>query len=105
MPNFWWCPTHHLYRGGADRPCADAVKLGDVEALRAEIRAMLDDWRDPDQVLEDIRAIVDREPAREGPCTCAGCQSVTEDTPKYYGSSDPGGSGTGGNAPEETSRG
>ncbi|GAB3156137.1 hypothetical protein GCM10027258_62110 [Amycolatopsis stemonae] len=26
----------------------------------AEIRAVLDDWRDPDQVLEDIRAILDR---------------------------------------------
>jgi len=27
MPNFWWCPTHHLYRGGEERPCADAVQL------------------------------------------------------------------------------
>lgn len=27
MPNFWWCPTHHLYRGGDKRPCADAVRL------------------------------------------------------------------------------
>jgi len=27
MPNFWWCPTHHLYRGGEKRPCADAVRL------------------------------------------------------------------------------
>jgi len=27
MPNFWWCPTHHLYRGGEQRPCADAVRL------------------------------------------------------------------------------
>lgn len=27
MPNFWWCPTHHLYRGGDQRPCADAVRL------------------------------------------------------------------------------
>lgn len=27
IPNFWWCPTHHLYRGGDKRPCADAVRL------------------------------------------------------------------------------
>lgn len=27
MPNFWWCPTHHLYRGGDQRPCASAVRL------------------------------------------------------------------------------
>lgn len=27
MPSFWWCPTHHLYRGGDERPCADAVRL------------------------------------------------------------------------------
>jgi hypothetical protein len=27
MPNFWWCLTHHLYRGGDKRPCADAVRL------------------------------------------------------------------------------
>jgi hypothetical protein len=27
LPNFWWCPTHHLYRGGDKRPCADAVRL------------------------------------------------------------------------------
>jgi hypothetical protein len=27
MPNFWWCPTHHLYRGGEERPCPDAEKL------------------------------------------------------------------------------
>ena len=27
MPNFWWCPTHHLYRGGETRPCASAVQL------------------------------------------------------------------------------
>ena len=26
----------------------------------SEIRAVLDDWRDPDQVLEDIREIIDR---------------------------------------------
>jgi hypothetical protein len=31
MPNFWWSPTSGLWRGGDDRPCADAVKLGDVE--------------------------------------------------------------------------
>lgn len=27
-----------------------------------QIRALLDDWRDPDQVLEDIRAILDSPP-------------------------------------------
>lgn len=27
MPNFWWSPTNHLYRGGDKRPCADAVRL------------------------------------------------------------------------------
>lgn len=39
MPNFWWCPEHHLYRGGIERPCAEAVKLGDVERMRQELSA------------------------------------------------------------------
>jgi hypothetical protein len=37
MPNFWWCPTHHLYRGGNKRPCADVVQLGDVERAEAKL--------------------------------------------------------------------
>lgn len=36
IPDLWWSPTNHLYRGGTERPCADAVKLGDVERAEAE---------------------------------------------------------------------
>lgn len=80
MPNFWWCPTHHLYRGGNERPCADAVKLGNVEAAhRAQVAAEerctrvardLDNLKDEigevvdsysnDHVCERIREIIDR---------------------------------------------
>ncbi|ATY11585.1 hypothetical protein CU254_14790 [Amycolatopsis sp. AA4] len=83
VPNFWWCPTHHLYRGGDERPCADAVKLGDVKVLRKLLqraarliqeaaeglesanapadmeRAWLADW--------SALALLDREPVREEP--------------------------------------
>lgn len=70
MPNFWWCPTHHLYRGGTERPCADAVKLGDVEAPRAAgncvgrlcayERALTEEY--PDGIEEDSDTLPD--PAR-----------------------------------------
>lgn len=118
MPNFWWCPTHHLYRGGIERPCAEAVKLGDVEAarelyrgvarvhdaLRAEIRAVLDQAdRDhripgglplaelpaPGTYFDRIRAIVDREPANsqppgygiDGRCCKAGAEAFPRTCP------------------------
>ena len=111
MPNFWWCPTHHLYRGGIERPCAEAVKLGDVEAarelycgvarvhdaLRAEIRAVLDRkwpndeaWEDTAaDVIADIRAIVEREPANsqspgygiDGRCCKAGAEAFPRTCP------------------------
>ncbi|WP_134667877.1 hypothetical protein [Amycolatopsis sp. CFH S0078] len=57
---------------------ADAVKLGDVEAAEAklaDIRAVLAEnynpnlerWRFPGEVLDLIRAVLDREPGREEP--------------------------------------
>ena len=72
MPNFWWCPTHHLYRGGIERPCAEAVKLGDVEALRADREHWYAEWekaahlhmaaeRRRDSLRAEIRAVLDRE--------------------------------------------
>lgn len=86
MPNFWWCDTHGLYRGGFGEPCADAVKLGNVEkgffrgydqgfvhgvnTLKKEILTVLNeewpknedhhDWTN--EQLADIRAIVERKP-------------------------------------------
>lgn len=72
MPNFWWCPTHHLYRGGDKRPCADAMQLvpapPTIEDPRIrEIRAAIDAYRAPgphDTVatLNRIRAILDSAP-------------------------------------------
>ncbi len=56
----------------------------------SEIRALLDDWRDPDQVLEDIRAILDRPaPApKAGNCVgrlCAYERALTEEYPDGTG--------------------
>lgn len=56
IPNFWWCPTHHLYRGGDERPCADAVKLGDVEALRAELNRLSIEVIAATSTLETVEA-------------------------------------------------
>lgn len=85
VPELWWSPTlgllkqredglwwvvtggweslRHYFRTGPDsnpQPPADAVKLGDVEALKTKILAALDDEL-PSHTTDRIRAIVEGE--------------------------------------------
>lgn len=57
MPNFWWCDTHGLYRGGIERPCADAVKLGPTEEAQlklSKIVGALADWENDRHALRHV---------------------------------------------------
>lgn len=60
----YFCPDYYPIRSSDALP-ADAVKLGDVEALKAKLATILTGWRttalSTGDVYESIRAIVEGE--------------------------------------------
>lgn len=59
MPDLWWCPTHGLYRGGKERPCADAERLGKIDTLKRSQLAAEDRALKLERMLDEIRIALD----------------------------------------------